>query len=312
MRSCHWPRARPCRGGCRLSETGAFAAPWFAPVRASLDAVGGYALAGRWDECMVWLNERARERGLRTGDGEPLRFVDSRLIDAPAYEQHICATGQVPTRLHGPGAWHDFLNATVWLAFPRTKARLNRLQAQAIEADGIGARRGGVRDAATLFDENAVLFVCAHPQPARCLREFDWAGLFVDGRDAFDGSVRVVGFGHALLDKLRAPYKGVCAHAWVIESAPAGALDWSWTDPLPRECADRIDALTSEHLDAHALQPCAFSPLPVLGIPGWWADNSVPGFYDDTSVFRAGRGRRERSDKANPGLAGPDSRRTKP
>jgi hypothetical protein len=29
-----------------------------------------------------------------------------------------------------------------------------------------------------------------------------------------------------------------------------------------------------------------FEPLPVLGVPGWCADNAQPQFYDDTQVFR--------------------------
>ena len=32
-----------------------------------------------------------------------------------------------------------------------------------------------------------------------------------------------------------------------------------------------------------------FSPLPLLGVPGWWPDNEDPSFYDDASVFRAKR-----------------------
>jgi cytochrome P450 len=27
----------------------------------------------------------------------------------------------------------------------------------------------------------------------------------------------------------------------------------------------------------------------VLGVPGWWAANASPDFYDDTNVFRPGR-----------------------
>ena len=30
-------------------------------------------------------------------------------------------------------------------------------------------------------------------------------------------------------------------------------------------------------------------PLPVHGIPGWWAANEAPDFYADTSVFRRPR-----------------------
>ena len=30
----------------------------------------------------------------------------------------------------------------------------------------------------------------------------------------------------------------------------------------------------------------AKTALPVLGVPGWWSENEVPGFYEDTEVFR--------------------------
>ena len=29
-----------------------------------------------------------------------------------------------------------------------------------------------------------------------------------------------------------------------------------------------------------------FTPLPVLGVPGWWPANEAPGFYADAQVFR--------------------------
>jgi hypothetical protein len=32
-----------------------------------------------------------------------------------------------------------------------------------------------------------------------------------------------------------------------------------------------------------------YSPLPVLGVPGFWPANADPAFYDDEHVFRAGR-----------------------
>jgi len=31
------------------------------------------------------------------------------------------------------------------------------------------------------------------------------------------------------------------------------------------------------------------SPLPVLGVPGWWPDNERESFYDDADYFRSGR-----------------------
>ena len=51
--------------------------------------------------------------------------------------------------------------ASMWFQYPRIKAALNARQAAAIDVLGVGPTRGGVRDALTLFDENAVLFACA-------------------------------------------------------------------------------------------------------------------------------------------------------
>src|SRR5690606_3794161 len=96
------------------------------------------------------LNEQAGA-GLFSGASRPLRFVpQGELPEGVAYESHIFETGCVPTR----GNLHDFFNGLIWLRFPRTKQRLNQLQGAEIAAAGVGAVRGRVRDALTLFDEN--------------------------------------------------------------------------------------------------------------------------------------------------------------
>jgi hypothetical protein len=268
-------------------------APWLAAVGRDLAAFGDDPQGGRWRACLERLSTTAAARGIANENAQPLRFVDASTIDAPAYEQHIWRTGEVPTRLDGEGAWHDFLNALVWLALPRVKARLNRLQAAAIERDGIGARRGALRDAATLFDENAVLVLAGDPEVAQRLRAHDWQGLFVRGRSEFEAGVRVIGFGHALLDKLRAPYKSICAHAWAVTGERAERVVASIADPGCAEPAlPAIDELVAATLEAQTLVPSAFSPLPVLGVPGWWPENSRPGFYEDEAVFRPPRARR--------------------
>jgi hypothetical protein len=82
--------------------------------------------------------------------------------------------------------------------------------------------------------------------------------------------------GHALLDKLRAPYKSVCARTWIVRAPPADG------------CA-AIDAVVAASLDADALAPRALAPLPVLGLPGWWPANGEAAFYNDPSVFRPAR-----------------------
>lgn len=218
------------------------------------------------------LSTAASARGITTASGCPLQFVDAG--DAPAgstYEAHIAATGRVPTRL----AAHDLLNALVWLALPRFKARLNVLQAAAIARDGVGARRGPLRDAATLLDENGALLVTDDADMALLLRERRWHELFVDRRLRWS-AVRVLVCGHALMTKLAAPYKAITGHALHV-AVPATSA------------TGVVDACLEATLD-EGLNPSVLMPLPVLGIPGWCAANAEPAFYDDGAVFRAARG----------------------
>jgi len=296
----------PCLSAIPAPPAGArcrWDAPWFAALRPMLDALGEDALAGRWQACLARLNDEARSRGLVNANGRPLGFVDARAVAGAAYEQHVWRTGEVPTRLGPEGGWHDLFNALAWLSFPRTKARLNALQAREIARDGVAARRGGLRDAATLFDENAAIVVTANPELVAALRGFDWQALLVRSREAFAREVRVVAFGHALIDKLREPYKGICAHGWIVDPG-AGAAGLAAIGALPAADRDgaqspaaalpRLDALVCDTLGADALRTDAFAPLPVLGIPGWWAPNRDPSFYDDASVFRGARRRAPR------------------
>ncbi|HSQ09954.1 MAG TPA: DUF3025 domain-containing protein, partial [Burkholderiaceae bacterium] len=150
------------------------------------------------DELIAALNRQLEERGITTTAGTRIFFAAP--DDAPpgcAYESHIALTGRVPTRSNR----HDLFNALVWLVFPRTKARLNALQATAIERAGVGAIRGPLRDAATVFDENGVVLVTRDECVIDDLRARRWNDVFLARRVAW-GDVGVWIFGHALLDKL--------------------------------------------------------------------------------------------------------------
>jgi hypothetical protein len=249
--------------------------PWFG-------AVAGLRRFVSTPDPIVCLNRCAADRRLTTATGRTLEFVAA--DDAPsehAYEAHIAATGRVPTRLNR----HDLFNALVWLAFPRTKARLNALQADAIARDGVGGRRGPLRDAATLFDENGALLVTADATLPALLRERRWKAAFVDRRADWD-TVCVLAFGHALMDKLVAPYKAITAHALVV-GLPADA-------PLAE-----VDAALASRFDG-SFDTSALLPLPVLGVPGWGA-NADPIYYDDATVFRPAKaGRRTPRESSTP------------
>jgi hypothetical protein len=209
----------------------------------------------------------ALDQTLNSALDSPVRFVpQSELPQGVAYEQFIFDTGTVPTRDN----LHDFFNGLCWLQFPATKKRLNSLQAEQIAEAGVQNVRGPVRDALTLFDENAA-FLSA-PEPLwDALQARDWHRLFVVHRPLWQ-QARLVLFGHALLEKLVHPRKAITAHVYKIPETelPLAALD-EWV------AAD---------LSAAKLAGKPFVPLPVLGVPGWWAGNENFSFYDDSSVFR--------------------------
>jgi hypothetical protein len=258
-----------------------WARPWYDAVRPAADAthVAGNPTA----DVIGTFNARAAVLGLANHAGLPVRFVpQAALPEGTAYEEHIGASGCVPTRDN----LHDFFNGLVWLSFPAIKRELNALQAAQIAHEGIRPARGPARDAATLFDENAALLVVADDAPgqalADALRQHRWREAFVERAGAFGRTAQVWLFGHALMEKLMAPYKAITAHTLVV-AAPAAYF------ALPRGAQGAwIDAHVAERLRTTGLNKADFTPLPVLGIPGWCAHQD-DAFYDDTTVFRPRR-----------------------
>jgi Protein of unknown function (DUF3025) len=213
--------------------------------------------------------------GKVNAQGLPLRCVPQHSLPAGmAYEQFIYDTGTIPTRtLAGSkGAMHDACNALIWAHYPRSKAQLNALQATAIRADGIQGTRGRLRDALTLFDESALILCCAAADAAPAqLAQRNWQALLVERRSEWHRSLRPLLFGHAVMQKLQAPYPAITAQVWVLHTeAP----------DLPS-----IDCALAASLSA-ALTPAQLLPLPVLGIPQWWAANEDAAFYNNAQVFR--------------------------
>ncbi|MDR5819177.1 DUF3025 domain-containing protein [Caballeronia sp. LZ043] len=253
--------------------------PWLASIEARGRRWQAAALAGHADYLAV-LNADAFDATHVTGRGARLAFIAQDALPAGAsYEGHIAETGCVPTRHN----LHDFFNASMWFAYPRIKAALNARQAEQIAALGIGPTRGAVRDALTLFDENAVFFISADAALTDALRGFDWRALFVAGRAAWGTRCEARIFGHALLEKLVAPYKACTGHAWIVE---VPARYFSLDDDGRRAF---IDESVAARIAAGPFDSRAFAPLPVLGVPGWCEANADAAFYDDSTVFRPGR-----------------------
>jgi hypothetical protein len=243
-----------------------WAQPWLAPYRTHGEAVAQAARHG---------SVAAALQAVRSASGTPDFVAQHALPAGRAYEAHIFQTRSVPTRDN----LHDLFNGLVWLAFPQAKRRLNELQAGEIARAGVTTVRGPLRDALTLFDENGAL-LDAPPALWRALIARDWHTLFVTQRGLWR-EARLLLFGHALLEKLVTPRKPITAHVLLVHdlndlNAPNGLHG-------PRAFDD---ALIAKNMDAQRLQTKPFVPLPVLGVPGWCAENDAASFYADTQVFR--------------------------
>lgn len=215
------------------------------------------------------------------GSGAPLRFVPPR-ADGLAYEERAYLHGEVETRAENR---HDFFNALVWLAFPRTKTLLNRRHHAALVAARArgDAARCALRDALTQFDECGVVVAGNRPGLWDALRAHRWREVFVDRRAALLESTRFFVFGHASHDQLGAPFVGLCGKAVFIEVADA------WLEmPQGRGLAE-LDARLADVLDAGDFAPRDWQPMPLLGIPGATAENESASYYDDTRQFRPAR-----------------------
>lgn len=253
--------------------------PWLAPYRAIASAVTG---SGDWRSTV---NTMAAVAKLHNNCGLPVRFVPQENLPANTpYEKYINVTGCVPTREN----LHDFFNALVWLSFPRIKVQLNALQAEEIQKASVGMEegtqgvmRGKVRDAATIFDENAALLVTSDVQIIDNFRGHQWNKLFVEGRDHFSRSYEVWLFGHALMEKLVTPFKAITAHAWPI------MVERDFFALTVEQKRGWLDLSVAEQI-REGMAVSRFTPLPVLGLPGW-SDKQDPEFYADTSVFRPRR-----------------------
>lgn len=203
------------------------------------------------------------------GAALPHFIPQAQLPAGQAYEAFIRATGQVPTRDN----WHDLLNGMIWMHLPRSKHQLNRIQAAEIATHGVQAKRGPVRDACTVFDENAALLF-APDALWDALQTRRWGDLFGPLRPLWAQSQLLV-FGHAALEQLLAPYKSITVHVWRVPMPLEPHGDW-------RE----LDAWLAHDLQAPKLALKPFCALPILGVPGWWPANEHPSFYADPQVFR--------------------------
>ena len=199
-----------------------------------------------------------------TCSGRPVRFVAPGKAD-PYYEVHLSRTGEVHSRAQN---WHDLFNALAWLAFPKTKARINAMHAAQIPRES--GVRGRLRDMLTLFDEGGAIVTCADAELEGLIRRHLWKELFWDRRAGVLADLRIHVLGHALLEMALRPRPGLTCKVIFIRPGE---------DP---------DAAAERWLEAHDGTGTTrdLVSLPVFGYPGWLPGSDEPAFYDDERYFR--------------------------
>jgi hypothetical protein len=223
-------------------------------------------------------------RPVVNAQGKSVRFVPqsprAKSLEA-GFEPRAYLKGEVQLRACD---WHDLFNALVWMTYPATKAVINARHYQAM-TNTVAGNRPPQRDALTLFDEDGVAIVSSDPELLELVRCFSWKELFWHRRDAVKTRMRFCVFGHALFMKAMQPFVGLTGKAVLLE-VPATFLELA----RPAQTV-QLDNLLALHIQdrgqfRHGRE---LSPLPVLGVPGWWSGNEREEFYDDAAYFRPGR-----------------------
>lgn len=262
--------------------------PYFAPLHPFVYRLGRDAFPTLQD-CNALLEWHTP--AVTVQSGQPVRFVAQQHGKLPfesQYEPRCYLKGEVATR---EGNWHDLFNALVWMAFPKAKTAINARHYHVLTdhskgADtGMSGGRGSTRDTSTLLDESGVIVVCADAELARLLRDFQWKELFWVRREQVRSSMGFYLFGHGLYEKALRPYIGMTGQGLLLAAEPEF---FNWALERQLEYLDgRLSAYLSDR--QHLTSTRELTPVPLLGIPGWAAENECAVYYDNKDYFRAGR-----------------------
>ena len=267
--------------------------PLFAPLHPIISALDADKYPTLQD-CNVLLE--AHQSPITVASGAQLRFVPQESGKLPferRYEPRCYLHGEVPTRSDN---WHDLLNALVWLTFPKAKATINARHYHALVKQGAteevesSSERGAVRDVNTLLDESGVIVVYSDNELAGLLRDFKWRELFWQRREQVrpQSTQQAMGFyifGHGLYEKALQPYIGMTGQGLLL-AVESAYFSWSLEQQLAH-----LDTMLAAYLSdpEHWRNTRDLSPVPLLGVPGWAADNEHAAYYDNTDYFRPGR-----------------------
>ena len=227
--------------------------------------------------------DEAREVATATDGITRPRFIaqDRALLDDGLHYEQRIANGVVATR---PCNWHDFLNALVWLRYPRIKHALNAAQVAGIAE--IGPRMRTRRQCAlTHFDEAGAIVLVADADLLASWDAHAWVDLFGVHADAWGDRIAVRVFGHATLEHALAEGQLLVAKAVVLRAQ--ADLVRAFADGDAAATA-RVDAQVAALIEARMLleDPQDLRPLPLSGMPGWHPRAGDPGFLREAPCFR--------------------------
>lgn len=256
---------------------------FIAPARAEVDPAcfahpiyADYAQWQAWMRGADWPCIKALNAAL---SAERHRFAlqDRGLMDDGLhYEARIAERGLIATRVDN---WHDLFNVMVWCLWPLIKLALNARQCAQIAVTG-PSRRNRAQHALTQFDEGGVIVRVRDPELLRLWDRHDWPMLFKANAQAWTrGDIGVVAvIGHALLERALRPGLLLTGKALVIlEDADAAG------PPDAQACVERVARMTAGAELLH--DPLELRPLPLAGIPGWFAGQGAA-FYQGAECFR--------------------------
>ena len=246
---------------------------------------GGARGEGAANPAELGSSARSLTPTLSTGEREHSRgaiptFVSppARALSAIEFERRVVEKNELIVR---PDSLHDVLNALVWLTFPKTKRAISEAHV-ALGVNPDPKTRPRRRDVLTVFDESGMIVLSERDDLRELNRSHQWRELFVNRRSDFIEQTRPILFGHGAMEQLgqQLPqvHRGLTVKAlWLPLPVTTSTFD------LDNRLAERIERGDSLHEAERTV------PLPVLGIPGWFAENEAPECYDDTSVFRPKR-----------------------
>lgn len=192
------------------------------------------------------------------------------------YEPRVYLKKELQTRTEN---WHDFFNALVWLSFPNTKKTLNSLHFDTASNRKPGTNRSTLENRITQFDECGAIIISSNNKLLELIRNHQWQKLFLEHKDAFTDDIKCVIFGHAIFEKALTPYIGMTCHCILVE-------DSKLLEEAKEANFTGLDLYLSELWQSEiSANPQRFNALPVLGIPGYWPDQSIE-FYNNKDYFR--------------------------